>query len=378
MQFSAMTMNMFFPDDDNPKDDERIIDMTAAQAIWFAELGYNPWFTDHHFRGPWHSNPLQFASYIAAQIPADCYLGFGVLSTPYYNPVRLVEAMNLLDQLTHGRTLYGLGSGFPGLEPAGMGLEADYHGSGKAAQDTLEIMQKLWDFRTGDPEYVFKTPAHQGAIRRRVTPAPYRKHHPTVIRTASRDASLLAAAKNGWPVFLGATGATATPAEQWRTYLDALAKERHAPDVIAECLRWSTVDWLSVVVADTDEEAQKRLDLARAERTQMRQKYSAQHGPLHGPLARAKTGQANATAFAAGGDMMDSIVGSPATVTRKVQELVDLGINHLLLRFVGEWTGETRWISETSMNLFAQEVAPKFRQVTPHRDLNRLMASVAR
>jgi alkanesulfonate monooxygenase SsuD/methylene tetrahydromethanopterin reductase-like flavin-dependent oxidoreductase (luciferase family) len=369
MDFSAMVLTMYVAHEDGPETDEDVLSIAVEQSLASAALGFNPWFTEHHFRGPWHSNPIQFASYIAPQIPAERYLGFGVLSTPYYNPVRLVESMNLLDQLTRGRTLYGLGSGFPGLEPAGMGLGTEYHGSGRAAQDTLDVMQKLWAFRTGDPEYVFKTETHQGSIRRRVTPAPYRKHHPTVIRTASRDASLVAAAKNGWPVFLGATGATATPAEQWRTYLDALAKETHAPDVIAECLRWSTVDWLSVVIADTDAEAQKRLDLARAERTQMRKRYADQHGPLHGPLSRARTGQSNAAAFAAGGDMMDSIVGNPETVARKVQELVDLGINHLLLRFVGEWTGETRWISETSMNLFAQEIAPKFRDVVPHRDL---------
>lgn len=379
MDFSAMVLTMYVAHEDGPETDEEVLGVAVDQSLASAELGFNPWFTEHHFRGPWHSSPLQFASYIAPQIPEDRYLGFGVLSTPYYNPVRLVESMNLLDQLTRGRTLYGLGSGFPGLEPAGMGLDKDYHGSGKAAQDTLEIIQKLWAFRTGDPEYSFKTQTHQGSIRRRVTPAPYRKTHPTVIRTASRDASLIAAAKNGWPVFLGATGATATPAEQWRTYLDALAKEIHSPDVIAECLRWSTVDWLSVVVADTDAEAQRRLDLARAERTTMRQKYAEQHGPLHGPLARARpsqpTGQSSASAFAAGGDMMDSIVGSPATVARRVQELVDMGVNHLLLRFVGEWTGETRWISETSMKLFAQEVAPQFRDIAPPRDLDALLAA---
>ncbi|MCD6075631.1 MAG: luciferase-like monooxygenase, partial [Rhodospirillales bacterium] len=151
--------------------------------------------------------------------------------------------------------------------------------------------------------------------------------------------------------------------------LDALRTESHSPDVIAECLRWSTVDWLSVVVADTDAEAQRRLDLARAERTAMRKRYSEQHGPLHGPLSRARSGPSSASAFTAGGDMMDSIVGNPETVTRKVQELVDLGINHLLLRFVGEWTGETRWISEDSMNLFAQEIAPKFRHIPSPRDL---------
>ena len=39
-------------------------------------------------------------------------------------------------------------------------------------------MQRLWTFRTGDPEYVFETPTQRGTIRRRVTPAPYRKRHP--------------------------------------------------------------------------------------------------------------------------------------------------------------------------------------------------------
>ena len=40
MQFSAMTMNMFFPTNDDPGDDNRIIDMAVAQSVWFAELGY--------------------------------------------------------------------------------------------------------------------------------------------------------------------------------------------------------------------------------------------------------------------------------------------------------------------------------------------------
>src|SRR5437868_5386050 len=76
MQFSAMTMNMFLPHNDDPDDDRRIIDMTVAQAVWLAELGYNPWFTDHHFKGPANADPMQLAAHIAAQIPSDRYMGF--------------------------------------------------------------------------------------------------------------------------------------------------------------------------------------------------------------------------------------------------------------------------------------------------------------
>jgi hypothetical protein len=48
--------------------------------------------------------------------------------------------------------------------------------------------------------------------------------------------------------------------------------------------------------------------------------------------------------------------------------MADLGINHLLVRFLGEWTGETRGISENSMRLFAREVMPRFKDVAPLRD----------
>lgn len=361
MDFSTMILTMYVAVDDNPAADERVLGIAVEQSLLAAELGYNPWFTEHHFRGPWHSNPIQFASYIAPQIGDDRYLGFGVLSVPYYHPVRLVEAMNQLDQLTKGRTLYGLGSGFAGLEPLGMGLSADYHGSGRAAEDALEIMERLWDFRTGDPEFVIDTPVYKGTVRRRVTPAPYRKRHPTVIRTASRDASVVKAAQRGIPAFLGAFSAESPLVEQIRMYREALAAAQHPQDVVDECLRWCTCDWLAVVVANTDEEAQARARLARAEHLAMREKYIAEHGPLHGPVVHRKPGESTPSAYATGGDMHNLIAGTPETVAAKVQELADLGIQHLLVRFLGEWPGETRHISESSMRLFAREVMPRFK-----------------
>ena len=99
---------MYLDVQDRPEDDEKILDVAIDQSLTAAELGMNPFYTEHHFRGSWHSNPMQFASYLAPQIPKDCYLGFAVLSMGFYHPVRLVEQMNLLDQLTKGTALYGL------------------------------------------------------------------------------------------------------------------------------------------------------------------------------------------------------------------------------------------------------------------------------
>ncbi len=313
MEFSTMVLTMYVAVEDDPANDERVIGIAVEQALLAAELGYNPWFTEHHFRGPWHSNPIQFASYIAPQIPRDRYLGFGVISVPYYHPVRLVESMNQLDQLTKGRTLYGLGSGFPGIEPLGLGLEADYHRSGQATEDMLEIMERLWDFKTGDQDYVFDTPTQKGIIKRRVTPSAYRKRRPTVIRTASRDASVVKAAQRGMPAFLGTFSAESPLRDQLRAYVE-------------------------------------------------------RYGQIMGPVVERKPGQATAAAYAAGGDMHNLIAGTPDTVAQKVQALADLGLNHLLLRFLGEWPGATRWISESSMRLFASDVAPRFRHLPALRD----------
>jgi alkanesulfonate monooxygenase SsuD/methylene tetrahydromethanopterin reductase-like flavin-dependent oxidoreductase (luciferase family) len=58
--------------------------------------------------------------------------------------------------------------------------------------------------------------------------------------------------------------------------------------------------------------------------------------------------------------MKATIAGSPDTFAAKVKQLADMGINHLHLRFLGEWDGETRHICKTSAELFAKEVLPRF------------------
>jgi alkanesulfonate monooxygenase SsuD/methylene tetrahydromethanopterin reductase-like flavin-dependent oxidoreductase (luciferase family) len=368
MDFSTMVLTMYLAAADSPAEDERVLGIAIEQALTAAELGFNPWFTEHHFRGSWHSNPMQFAAYLAPQLPTETYLGFGVISTPYYNPVRLVESMNLLDQLMKGRTLFGMGSGFSGSEPLGLGVGADYHASGKATQETLAVMQRLWAYRTGDPEYVYELPTHRGTIRRRVVPAPYHKRHPTIIRTASRDVAVANAARNGWPAFLGTFGCESPLIDQTRLYRKTLAEAHHPPEVVAECLRWCTCDWLSVVVADTDAQAEANVEAARAEQLAIRERFVAQYGPIDGPVLYRKPGETTAAAFAAGGDMWGAIAGNPDTVAKKVQELVDVGINHVLLRFIGEWTAQTRHIAETSMRLFSREIMPRYKDVPPLRD----------
>jgi alkanesulfonate monooxygenase SsuD/methylene tetrahydromethanopterin reductase-like flavin-dependent oxidoreductase (luciferase family) len=370
MNFSTMILSMYVDADGLCSDDERILNAAVDQSLFAAGLGFNPWFTEHHFRGPWHSAPLQFAAYLAPQLPVGIYLGFGVLSLPVYHPIRLVEQMNLLDQLTKGHVLYGLGSGFPGIEPASAGLTEEYHESGQAARDSIEVMERAWDFEPGDEPYEFRTGIYQGRVVKRIVPAPYQgRRRPTIIRTASTNEAVVAAAQRGWPAFLG-TGRIGVD-EQIQLYRRELSATDHLPEVIEECLRWSTVDWTSVVVAETDEIAGGLAEQAGAERRAFRDRFVANNRgfeSIRGGLREIRNPDTSAS-FAAAKEVVTAesrfeakpaICGSPETVAAEVQKMAALGVNHMLLRFMGEWHGETRSIAEQSMRLFAEHVMPLF------------------
>src|SRR4029077_1472426 len=61
-----------------------------------------------------------------------------------------------------------------------------------------------------------------------------------------------------------------------RTYREALAAAGHAPDVLRHCMQWSTVAFLSCVVAETDAEAQRQLEIAFDEMID-RRKWTERH-----------------------------------------------------------------------------------------------------
>jgi alkanesulfonate monooxygenase SsuD/methylene tetrahydromethanopterin reductase-like flavin-dependent oxidoreductase (luciferase family) len=115
------------------------------------------------------------------------------------------------------------------------------------------------------------------------------------------------------------------------------------------------------VVSDDAADTERLVELARAERMELRKRFLA-HAPqeVHGPAVARPGSAPTPTQFAAGGDMTELVAGDPEQVAERVRRLRDLGVNHLLLRFLGEWHGETRWIAEQSMRLFAEHVMPEF------------------
>ncbi|MCQ7029673.1 LLM class flavin-dependent oxidoreductase, partial [Escherichia coli] len=90
---------------------------------------------------PVASDPMMFAAYLAGQLK-KVHFGFSVTSVPLHSPVRFAERVNILDQLTEGRLLVGVGSGTTPEEMIGFGV--NYKEASAIAEANLAIAEKLW------------------------------------------------------------------------------------------------------------------------------------------------------------------------------------------------------------------------------------------
>ena len=75
-------------------------------------LGFDEaWFGEHHSGGVEPiSDPMMYIAHVA-QVTQRIKLGTGVVSLPYHNPLWVADRFILLDHLTRGRAILGVGPG---------------------------------------------------------------------------------------------------------------------------------------------------------------------------------------------------------------------------------------------------------------------------
>ena len=104
--------NFLFPESREPAWDERVIDETIAEAKLTEQLGFDAvWLAEHHFDGICaYVDPISFAAALATATRRST-IGFAVIQTSLHHPIRLAEQLALIDNLTKGRLIVGLGRG---------------------------------------------------------------------------------------------------------------------------------------------------------------------------------------------------------------------------------------------------------------------------
>src|SRR4029078_6425652 len=93
-------------------------------VCWLDKLGYDEaWIGEHHSAGyEIIASPEVFIA-TAAERTTNIKLGTGVSSLPYHHPLILADRMVLLDHLTRGRVMFGVGPGALPSDAYMMGID---------------------------------------------------------------------------------------------------------------------------------------------------------------------------------------------------------------------------------------------------------------
>lgn len=91
---------------------------------WLDRCGYDEaWFGEHHSAGSEIIPSPEIFIAAAAQNTRHIKLGTGVISLPYHNPLWVAERMVMLDHLTRGRAILGVGPGALPTDASMVGLD---------------------------------------------------------------------------------------------------------------------------------------------------------------------------------------------------------------------------------------------------------------
>ncbi|MFJ4616610.1 LLM class flavin-dependent oxidoreductase [Streptomyces sp. NPDC088812] len=364
MRFSAFLTTR----SSGPDEDRRITRALVDHAVDVERLGFDAVFLpDHHFTGycPPASDPMMFASYLAARLPRLHY-GFSVQTIALHHPVRFAERLNLLDQLTDGKLLVGTGSGTTPEEMIGLGI--NFKDTPELSRSHLALVRQLWDKKAEDAPFVFDNGHYKGAVVSRIVPAAHTQGGPQLMSVALRPSSVERAAAEAQPAFIPAFTPPALddgePLKHLRThftaYRSALEAAGHPQEKVARALEWTTHTYQHVHVAETDEQAEEEFQLLMAQ-------YQAAIEREHEANLEAEKLSGVAlnpppNALTPGWQKTWCVWGSPATVAEHLHEVCEIGIGNVLGGFLGgPLTPERAEFGKKSLELFATEVMPTFR-----------------
>ncbi len=306
------------------------------------QLGYDEaWIGEHH-SGGWEiiaSPELIIAA--AAERTKHIHLGSGVTSLPYHHPFLVAQRWVQLDHMTRGRAMLGCGPGalvsdawMLGIDPATQRRRMD------------ESLDAIMALLACDKPVTMKTDWFEMRDAR-LHLAPYSDpHFPISVASTFTPAAPTIAGKHGLGMLSLGAGLAGGPQGvlgQWRIAEETAAKHGKTMDRG----KWRMV--MNVHVAEDDETAMR--DVKIGERLETVTYFEDVLGRPPGRSQDPLTDGVKAGT---------TLVGSPDTVARGIQRLVELsegGFGGFLFR-ANDWaTREQTW---RSYELFARYVAPRF------------------
>jgi probable F420-dependent oxidoreductase len=141
------------------------------------------WVSEHHGASDGYMPSLLVMLAAFAEATSTIELGTGVILTPLHDPIRLAEDASVVDQLSGGRLVVGLGLGWRQEEFRMLRIPQDEARSRHV--ETIEVLRRAWSGRR------FSFDGHVfGFDQVRVTPPPFREGGPPIVLGGYVDAAL--------------------------------------------------------------------------------------------------------------------------------------------------------------------------------------------
>jgi F420-dependent oxidoreductase-like protein len=181
MQFGLQVNPYHFGSSGNPWDAvaeaARVLDASRFDSLWlYDHFLYEGGYSGHPFPEP--AMECFTALGAVAAITERVRLGQLVLGIPYRNPALLTKQATTLDQISHGRTILGIGAGWHKREYEGYGYGEfeDVPVRMKRLEEAVQVVRALW---TQNPA------SYEGKFYRlqevKDNPAPIQKPHPPIM-----------------------------------------------------------------------------------------------------------------------------------------------------------------------------------------------------
>lgn len=316
------------------------------------DLGYDSaWIGEHHSGGAeLIGDPTVFIAH-AANHTRNIKLALGVLSLPYHNPLLAADRVALLDNLTRGRLIVGIGSGALPSDAEMIGLSTgDLRG---ALEEDAEVFMQLL---TSD-EPVTKKTARYNLVDARLQLRPFSDPVEAAVASIASPTGARVAGQHGMGLLsIGATSPEGFEALAWHWgIVEQRAAEYNlpAPDRSA----WSLVGPMHI--AETKEQAIEdvRHGLARFA------KYTRDVCAV--PHFRAASDDFDELVSWIN-DTGIGVIGTPDDAIRQIKRLQDQsgGFGSYLMLH-GEWADPEA--TKKHFELFARFVKPVFQGVNERR-----------
>jgi len=292
------------------------------------------WLGEHHNNPILHPAPLIGLAAIASRT-SRIGLGTGVLLLPLYHPMMVAEEGAMVDMISGGRLILGIGAGYAPEEFAAFGCALNERGS--RLEEGTRLLTRLWT-----EEHVTHEGRHYRVDDATVTPRPVQRPKPPIWFGAWAEPAIRRAARLGDAWFVGPSANLEEIVPCARLYQKACGENGKGKGEIA-LFRY-------VFVARSTKEAME------AAGEPFMRAFDRMYFRWPHPVVKRPPGRLTIERLAE--DRI--ILGDPKKCIDEIEGFRKvLNATHLVCRF--SVPGIARTACETSLDLFTREVMPGLR-----------------